>query len=386
MPTCSGFWAGVSARLATKQGRVDLSLAPSLRLAPGRFGSSLGVREYATNLIRNPRLGDGQVGFLKNWGSETSLGVQDGDGPLAQAHFLRVITTTDHGAEGCVYGLAGQLGVAAGSPHTASMYVRGTGTVRVRIAFSVGGGGASGPTHTLTGAWERISVTATPTDNTVALVIVETTSAQVATIDSGAWQFEASSHVTAYLDGSMGDGFSWAGTPDQSVSDRQAARISMPSQLTSPIRGGVALWWRPEHAYGFTRDRVLLHIPTSGAPLELRHVAATNRFRVASPAGDTVEVDGPPFVAGVDLLVSAGWTRERLSVGVGEDMTQASRAAGSWVAFGRTDFGSTGEPTPAAGLHADGALGPVWWFDDAPSIETLRLLARATSLPQLTVA
>jgi hypothetical protein len=341
------------------------------------------VLEEATNLIRNPRLANGDVGFLKNWGNEPSLSVIDGVGPLNQTHFLRVVTSDTHVGEGSVYGLAGQLGVATGVPQTASMYVKGSGTVRARIMFTSGGGGASGPDHTLTGQWERLTVTATPTVNTVALAIVETTSAQVATIDSGAWQFEASPHATTYLDGSMGEGFSWAGTPDQSVSQRQAGRISMPAPVVSLVHGGIAIWWRPDHAHDFTRDRVLLHVPTTGAPLQLRHVVATNRFRLTSTAGDTVEVDAPSFAAGSDLLVSAGWTRDTLSVGIGEAVTVAPRTAGPWVATGRIDLGSTGEATPATGLHADGAIGPAWWFDGPPSVATLETLARAATLPQL---
>lgn len=339
-----------------------------------------------TNLLPNPRVGDGATGFLKNWGSETSLVAVAGDGPIGHQHFLRVVTTISNPGEGCVYGIGGQLTVASGVPHTASMYVRGSGTVRARLAFAVGGGGASGPAHTLGGGWERLSVTATPGANTLARVFVETASAQVATIEAGAWQFEASPHPTAYLDGGMGAGFSWLGTPDQSASQRQAGRISLPAQVASLVRGGVALWWRPDHAGAFTRDRVLLHVPTAGAPLQLRHVVATNRFRLSSPAGDAVEVDAPSFAAGDDLLVSAGWTPAALAVGVAEVTARAARSLGPWVATGRMDIGSTGEATPAAGLHADGALGPAWWFDAPPAVEALRVLARAATLPRLVLS
>jgi len=385
MTRCTTFWPGATERLETCS-HFGISLGSSLRVAASRFNRGLSLPEGAINLIRNPRLGDGTTGFLKNWGSEPSLSVLDGDGPLGQTHLLRVVTSFDHAAEGSVYGVAGQLGVAAGIPHTASIYVRGSGTIRARISFNSGGGGASGPDHTLTGQWERLTVTATPTVNTVALAILETTSAQVATIESGAWQFEASPHATAYLDGSMGAGFSWAGTPDQSVSLRQAGRISMPAPVVSLVHGGLALWWRPDHAYDFTRDRVLLHIPTTEAPLQLRHVVATNRFRLASPAGDTVEVDAPSFEAGTDFLISAGWTRDTLSVGVGEAVSDAPRTAGPWLAAGPIDLGSTGEATPATGLHADGAIGPAWWFDGPPSVATLEVLARTATLPQLVLS
>lgn len=321
-----------------------------------------------------------------NWGSETSLALIDGSGPVNHEHFLRVVTTVSNPSEGCFYGAGGQLSVAAGVTHTASVYVRGSGIVRLRVAFDVGGGGVSGAAHTLGGAWERLSVTATPGANTLARVLVETTTAQVATIETGAWQFEASPHATAYLDGSMGAGFSWLGTADQSASQRQAGRISLPGQVASVVQGGIALWWRPDHAHGFTRDRVLFNLPTAGAPLQLRHVAATGKFRLASPGGDAVEVATPLFTAGDDLLVSAGWTRDRLTVGAGEVTAQGARSVGPWMATGRMDLGSTGAATPAAGLHADGALGPVWWFDGPPAAEVLRVLARSSTLPRLLVA
>ena len=50
------------------------------------------------------------------------------------------------------------------------------------------------------------------------------------------------------------------------------------------------------------------------------------------------------------------------------------------------DLGSTGEEMPAAGLHADGALGPVWWFDGPPTAEALRVIARAETLPRLVLS
>ncbi len=156
------------------------------------------------------------------------------------------------------------------------------------------------------------------------------------------------------------------------------------------MRGGVALWWRADHAAAFTRDRVLLHIPTAGAALQLHHIVATNRVRLTSPAGNTVEVNAPTFAAGDDLLLTTGWTRDHLKVGVaaaGSDVTtvRGARSVGRWVASGRMDLGSTGSATPSLALHADGALGPAWFFDGPPGVEVLRLLARSSTLPRLVV-
>jgi len=275
--------------------------------------------------------------------------------------------------------------VVSGAPYTASVYVRGSGTVRLRVAFLAGGGGAAGSDHVLGGAWERLAVTATPDTDTVARVFVETASAQVATIEAGAWQFEPGPHPTAYLDGSMGAGFAWAGTPDQSASTRSAGRLSLPARPFSAVRGGVALWWRPDHAAAFTRDRVLFRLPAGAGALELRHVTASNRFRFISP-GASVEVDAPSFAAGGDLLLSASWTRDVITVGAGEVAAAAARGLGPWAATGRMDLGSTGQESPAAGLHADGAVGPVWWFDGPPRPEVIRTLARASTFPRLPLA
>lgn len=350
----------------------------------GRHSTAAKVESPATNLNPNPRMSSG-TGYLKCWGSESSFGVFSGDGPLGQVAFLRVVTSVTHTGEGVVYGAGGQLGVTNGVTYTASLYVRGSGTVRVRVAFDSGGGGASGATHTLSGTWTRLSVTATAGANTAARVFLETTSAQVATIETGAWQFEASPHPTAYLDGSMGAGYSWVGVADQSASQRGSGRLSLPAQVTSLVHGGIAFWWRPDHGYGFTRDRVLLYIPTAGAPMELRHVVATNRFRLSTPGGDTLEVAAPSFAAGDDLLLSAGWRRDALAVGVGDVSATATRSLGPWVATGRMDLGSTGGTTPATGLHADGALGPAWWFYGPPPAEVLRVILRASTFPRLTL-
>ncbi len=389
-PTLPTAWVPTVSLLVSTHVCVASTISLSVRFATARFGQGRTAIEPAANLLPNPRLTGGTTGFLKSWGSETSLAAIDGDGPLGHQHFLRVVTTTSHIGEGLFYGAGGQLAVSAGVPNTASVYVRGAGTVRLRLAFTTGGGAAIGPDHALTGQWERLTVTAIPDANTSGRAIVETTTAHVATIEAGAWQFEASPHPTAYLDGSMGAGFSWVGTADQSASLRQAGRLTLPAQVTSLVRGGVALWWRAHHAAAFTRDRVLLHIPTAGAPLQLRHIVATNRIRLTSPAGDTVEVDAPAFDAGDDLLLTAGWTRDHLEVGVaaaGSDVTtvRGGRSVGRWVASGRMDLGSTGSATPSLALHADGVLGPAWFFDGPPGVEVLRVLARSATLPRLVV-
>lgn len=383
---CRASWVAGHPSLHGVRSRVDLGIAPSVRSSFGRFGSTVDLAQEASNFVRNPRIGNGLGGFLKNWGTESVLGVQNSDGPLDQAHFIQVVTTVAHSSEGCFYGAGGQLAVTSGMPHTASMYVRGTGTLRARVSFDAGDGGAAGAAHTLTGLWERLAVTATPGANTIARVFLETTSAQVATIETGAWQFEASPHATAYLDGSIGDGFSWAGTPDQSASSRQAGRLSLPAAVVSAVQGGVALWWRPDHGHVFARDRILFNLPTSSDPLQVRHLTATNRFRLSSPAGDHVEVAAPAFAAGDDLLISTGWTRETIAVSVGEVVVSAERTPGGWATSGRMDLGSTGAATVALGLHADGAIGPAWWFDGPPAIETLGVIARSITLPRLVLS
>ena len=49
------------------------------------------------------------------------------------------------------------------------------------------------------------------------------------------------------------------------------------------------------------------------------------------------------------------------------------------------DLGSTGSATPSLALHADGVLGPAWFFDGPPGVEVLRVLARSATLPRLVV-
>jgi hypothetical protein len=243
----------------------------------------------------------------------------------------------------------------------------------------VSGGGVNGEEQALDGTWRRLTVTGTPGANTVAWLVVETTSAQIATIEASAWQFEQSAHATAYLDGSMGPGFGWIGAPDGSASTRAAGRLSLPARAFSAVSGGVAFWWRPDHGASFTRDRVLFRLPAGSGGIEVRHVVSTNRFRLTSPAGDAVEVDAPAFAGGDDLLVSAGWTARTLMVGCGEAVARGMRTPGPWLAAGRADLASGGQADPAVGLHADGAFGPMWWFD-RPPVEALPILSRAALL------
>lgn len=307
-----------------------------------------------------------------------SLTSVSGDGPLGHGTFLRILTSGTNATEGTFYGAAGQLSVTAGEPYIASVWVRGTGTVHLRVNFTAGGSVISGASVVLTAAWQQLVVTATPTATTSAHMLVETVSAEVATIETGAWQFEHGAYPTDYLDGEMGAGFDWVGTAHQSAATRAAGRVAFPARLLSAISGGIAMRWQPRDGDPFPRDRALFELPTDGGAFTVRPIAASNVLRLTSPRRDTVDDVAPAFVADQRLTITAGWTPSALHVGIDEQQTVGARTPGGWQANGWGELGSAG-----AGEQANGVIGPVWWFEAPPPAAARRVIVRSPGAPVL---
>ena len=356
---------GAGALLRARGGSHGLWLDPPIGRSLARHGAGAAVSEASINLVYNPRLGGGTTGYLKDIGTESSLDVLTSDGPLGQGQFLRAITNASSGGQGLFYGAGGQISVSPGVAYTFSVWVRGTGAVFPRVGFVSGGGGASGPSVTLSATWTRVQVTGIATASTNARLFIETTSAQVATIDAGAWQFEALPYATAYLDGSMGSGYAWSVDADASVSTRAAGRIGVPGALFGLARGGFALWWRPDDGTSFPRERALLHVPVGDDAITLRHDGATNVVRLSVPAiggASTVEVPAPMFAAADDVLIVAAWEPSTIAVSVdGGAWVRGVRGPIPGGALGaRAEVGSAG----ASNLEANGAVGPFWCWDE----------------------
>lgn len=118
---------------------------------------------------------------------------------------------------------------APSTPVTASAYVRGTGTASVYLDFLAVSGTTSvnSSTVTLTGSWQRISVTGTtPADILSTKVRIGQGSSSAQTMYIDGVLAEESSSLGAYFDGATTDTgsliYDWAGTPDGSTSTERA--------------------------------------------------------------------------------------------------------------------------------------------------------------------
>jgi hypothetical protein len=206
--------------------------------------------EDRTNLVTNPRLADNATGYLDNgatilrslsrarWGRASLEVVTDGVG-LQEGAYFRL----DPQTQNTFYG--------------GSVYVRGTGIVRARLADGTNGIEFSTERLTLDdNHWTRLEVlgrTGGNLSNDLRLYVETVGSIQSVTFYLDGFQIEANSHVTTYIDGDLeldldrheGDAyFRWTGTRNASSSTRsvrfrpagRAFLSSRTSAFTSPRR------------------------------------------------------------------------------------------------------------------------------------------------------
>lgn len=182
--------------------------------------------EAATNLIINPRLADNANGFTAAGSTITRT--------LERARYgrasLRIVTDNAGLQEGAFFRIDPQTQTTF---YAGSVYVRGAGTVRVRLRDGTNGIELTGPTTVLHDlGWQRLEIlgkTGGAISNDLRLYVETVGSIQSVTYYADGWDIEANSHVTTYFDGDFelelpphnGDPFfRWTGPENDSTSTR----------------------------------------------------------------------------------------------------------------------------------------------------------------------
>jgi hypothetical protein len=168
-----------------------------------------------TNLITNPSIGLATTGYS---GSNASI-VRFGGAARYGGSSLEVTPTANVTA-----GVTSTISLSASTTYTFSCDVLGQPGVPYQIIFSTGAGSAiASYQFTGTGAWQRVSVTATTTGSgNYILWLTKNNSASTGVVYTDGWQLEAGSSATTYCDGDQ-PGCLWNGARHASTSSRSAA-------------------------------------------------------------------------------------------------------------------------------------------------------------------
>lgn len=177
------------------------------------------IPDAVTNYITNPSMRFDTTG----WNAQGATITRS----LEQSRFgiasLKVVTNGSVLREGTFFRVSVLSGISENI--TVSVYVRGTGRVRIRLDNNVVGGTeyASQPVKLSATRWQRIYITGFSTGGNDMRLYVETDDAVVAarTFYVDGAQMERKAHLTTYCDGDQ-PGCRWAGTQHASLSDRYA--------------------------------------------------------------------------------------------------------------------------------------------------------------------
>jgi hypothetical protein len=188
---------------------------------------SIIVPEARTNLVKNPSVETNTTGHAAT-GSTIS---RDSAYARAGVFSLKIVTDDAGASEGTVYnggGGTGAMPVTIGTSYTASVFLRGDGTVYLGIYWYTTSGSVFVSTSfssvlTLADSgWTRYTITATaPATSDYAQIRVITSAQQSARFWCDGFQFEAGAYATTYIDGDR-HGCYWTGLYHASTSARHA--------------------------------------------------------------------------------------------------------------------------------------------------------------------
>jgi len=240
-PIGATFWRSLRGQEATISG--------AFHLAAGRWAGTraLMVEEAATNIVTNPVAAKSRNGYDSAWGdiivrsTEKSL-----FGPAS------VKWTWDGvGGGGCKYNLAGY---SANTDYVASVYVWIPDIQTGDVKFTIFGDGWVSLGKTLItdrNRWVRAVVTFNTGTNSVVrpTVYINSPSASLFFYVDGL-NVVAGSIATSHIDGDLGPGYSWSGTPHASESTRAATEVNLDDYadlISENDTWSLSLWWQPQY-------------------------------------------------------------------------------------------------------------------------------------------
>lgn len=239
-----------------RSGALTPVISGAVRQVPGRFGPAWLVDEAATNLLVNPRAGVDLGGVNANGQTHTRLTGQTIAHPDGFALDTAVRATWVNGATaGYAQGMNGlPTPSGVGQPVTCQALIRAVGATIGKTgrmyAFSTGGPSASQSltlvaSVPLTGAWQLVSGSGTldAAGHTDFALFFGVNGAQVGDIlEITAVAVTDRPYRASYVDGSLGTGYAWSGTPHASRSTRTASRLSYtPPAGRQTITGSIAI-------------------------------------------------------------------------------------------------------------------------------------------------
>ena len=215
---------------------------------PGKFGTKAAQFGGATaNYVSNPSFETGTTGWSA-WASATL------DQTTADAYVGSYAMRITHVASSTSGALATYTTAVAGS-YTASVYLRSyqsgdigyNCSILMRFNYTDASTEDTSYNHTITGEWERISVTATTngakTLSSIYVYLRDLLSGGSHYTLIDAVQLENNSYASAYCDGSLGTGHSWSGTAHASTSTRTAAQLTYPTSGNIHDEVGTFMAW-----------------------------------------------------------------------------------------------------------------------------------------------
>lgn len=341
------------------------------------------VRSSAENLVVNPSAELATTGFANFIGGSFDVT----EGGFAGAWAVRKTPTGD--AHGLSVTIATEDWIP-GETYTATAWVRGEPgeLVYLRLTNGPGQNSTSAPV-VFTGEWQRLRVTRTTDLEPAGALQVVAFGGSAAETPSpwlvDAVQVEPGDRATAYLDGSLGEGYAWTGAAHASTSTRAASDVSAPGHLLHPARAGLATWVTPDWAAGDGLEHVVLHRRASadeGILLAYTSTEGVGAWRLEHTAGGEVDAVEMPasHAAGERVFLAAGWTERRLELRVGQVAAVTPRS-GRWPdvpAWTRVQLGRRAE---AEAGYLQGGLGPMAWYEGPLPASEAEGLRRAGRLP-----
>ncbi len=234
--------------------KVEIKGVVHLVDGPRAGSRALVVEEGTTNLFSNPSAETDTRGYSGVTGEETITRVS------TQAKFGEYSIRCE--ADANTEGIYQRYTSVDNGNYAFSVWLRGSGVVKLRIYIAGWVQFTDSAEITLTDVWTRHSVTLNVTaDHAYVGGIVWQSGDGTADFCSDGWQMEAKPYATTYCDGDQGPGYSWSGVPHASPSARAASSVSVPSAgaISGPT-GSINIWWHPGHAYAVDYYRYLFDL------------------------------------------------------------------------------------------------------------------------------
>lgn len=268
-----------------RNGPVSPTLSGAVRIVPGQYGDAFFVEEGTTNLIENPMGATAHKITAYNTATLTP-GITDKTAlaPIC----VKVDTSGGSNQSNPTRGINFQGSFSGAGPVIGQLVAMGEGTVRARCVLRYQGGryteGAWTPAAALSQSSPTKFVTSPVTvasgETPVSCdVEIRTETFEVVTFWAAYAQVENKTYATSYCDGSLGTGYTWAGTEHASASTRAAGYVRiLTNNRVKPEQGTIAARLRSPGPDAGNRTIYEIGDSTDGTGLLLARWANSSLF------------------------------------------------------------------------------------------------------------